>query len=387
MVTKVIYIGYQPLTQKVKEDFYFDIVLENGFEVGYWDLSPIYFPNILKDNLSEEYISKISTFSELERLIALQNNEICIYILHITYEYRVIKLFRLLTQYNCKTSFFARGALPICGDISSNKVKIMKALNPMLLLNFIKNKYATYLKLIGRIKFYDLVFSAGELGYLSIGCGSQIDKLNSKFININSTDFDTFFDNVTVKKSIKKKYCLFLDEYLPHHPDFILLGIKAVPADVYYSTLNDFFKIIEEKYNLEVVIAAHPKALGYKKQNPFNGRDVFFNDTARLTKFSEFTLTHLSTSQSFSVLNNKPILSLTSDCLKNVMPQYNRFISYMSDVLGSSFVNVDHFLINELNVSNTDNLKYEDYKYKYLTSAISEKENSPDIFIKTISQL
>ena len=69
------------------------------------------------------------------------------------------------------------------------------------------------------------------------------------------------------------------------------------------------------------------------------------------------------------------------------MPQYNRFISYMSDVLGSSFVNVDHFLINELNVSNTDNLKYDDYKYKYLTSAISEKENSSDIFIKTISQL
>mgnify|MGYP001546379673 FL=1 len=150
---------------------------------------------------------------------------------------------------------------------------------------------------------------------------------------------------------------------------------------------GDFFNIIEEKYNLEVVIAAHPKALGYKNKNPFNGRDVFFNDTARLTKFSEFTLTHLSTSQSFSVLNNKPILSLTSDCLKNVMPQYNRFISYMSDVLGSSFVNVDHFLINELNVSNTDNLKYDDYKYKYLTSAISEKENSSDIFIKTISQL
>ncbi len=387
MITKVVYIGYQPLTEKVKSDFYFNIVLENGFELEYWDLSSIYFPNVLKDNLFEDYISKMNTFTELERMIALQNKEKCIYVLHITFEYRVIRLFKLLTQYNCKTSFFARGALPICGDISPITLKIKKGLNPKLLLNFAKNKYAMYLKKSGKIKFYDLVFSAGELGYLSIGCGSQIDKLNSKFININSTDFDAFFDNVTVKKSIEKKYCLFLDEYLPHHPDFILLGIKAVPADVYYSTLNDFFNIIEEKYNLEVVIAAHPKALGYKNKNPFNGRDVFFNDTARLTKFSEFTLTHLSTSQSFSVLNNKPILSLTSDCLKNVMPQYNRFISYMSDVLGSSFVNVDHFLINELNVSNTDNLKYDDYKYKYLTSAISEKENSSDIFIKTISQL
>ena len=387
MITKVVYIGYQPLTEKVKNDFYFVIVLENGFELEYWDLSYIYFPNILKDNLFEDYIFKINTYTELERIIALQNKEKCIYVLHITFEYRVIKLYKLLTQYNCKTSFFARGALPICGDISPITLKIKKGLNPKLLLNFVKNKYAMYLKESGKIKFYDLVFNVGELGYLSIGSGSQIDKFNSKFVNINATDFDTFFDNVTVEKSIEKKYCLFLDEYLPHHPDFILLGIETVPADIYYSTLNDFFNIIEEKYNLEVVIAAHPKALEYKNQNPFNGRDIFFNETARLTKFSEFTLTHLSTSQSFSVLNNKVILSLTSDCLKNVMPQYNRFISYMSDVLGSSFVNIDHFLINELNVSNTDTLKYNDYKYKYLTSAISEKENSSNIFIKTISQL
>lgn len=387
MITKVVYIGYQPLTEKVKEDFYFDIIVQNGFKIEYWDLSHVYFPNILGDNLVEEYIFKINTFDDLERRIASQLNEKCLYVLHITYEYRVIKLFRLLTQYGCKTSFFARGALPICGDISSTKVKILKALNLILLLNFIKNKYATYLKKIGRVKFYDMVFNAGELGYLTIGCGSQIEKSNSKIININSTDYDTFLDTAMLEKSIEKKYCLFLDEYLPYHPDFILLGIKAVPAHIYYSTLNHFFDVIEKKYNLEVVIAAHPKAKGYINENPFDGRKVLFNETARLAKFSEFTLTHLSTSQSFSVLNQKPIISLTSDRLKEVMPQYNRFISYTSSILGSCLINVDQFLSNEIDISNIDVVKYDDYKYKYLTSKISEIEKSSEVFIKTISQL
>ena len=60
MITKVVYIGYQPLTEKVKSDFYFNIVLENGFELEYWDLSSIYFPNVLKDNLFEDYIFKMN---------------------------------------------------------------------------------------------------------------------------------------------------------------------------------------------------------------------------------------------------------------------------------------------------------------------------------------
>lgn len=387
MITKVVYIGYQPLTEKVKEDFYFDIILQNGSEIEYWDLSHIYFPNILQDNLVEEYIFKIRTFDDLENRITSQLNEKCLYVLHITYEYRVIKLFKLLTQYGCKTSFFARGALPICGDISSIRVKILKALNLSLLLKFMKNKYATYLKKIGKVRFYDLVFNAGEFGYLTIGCGSQIEKSNSKIISINSIDYDNFLDNSMEEERIEKKYCLFLDEYLPYHPDFILLGIKAVSADVYYSTLNHFFDVIEKNYNLEVIIAAHPKAKGYIKENPFNNRKVLFNKTARLAKFSEFTLTHLSTSQSFAVLNNKPIISLTSDSLKEIMPQFDRFISYTSGILGSSLINIDQFSLNEINVSNIDAVKYEDYKYKYLTSKISEIEKSSEVFIKTISQL
>ncbi|MCD0473664.1 hypothetical protein LPB87_04565 [Flavobacterium sp. EDS] len=386
MIRKVIYIGYQPLTVKVQQDFYFSKVIESGLEVEYWDLSNIYFPNILVDHLDEEYIIKVNDFKELELRLINQKKIDCLYVLHITYEYRVIKLFSLLTKYNCKISFFARGALPVSGDITPLRIKILKALNPIVLCNFIKNRYAGFQKKRKKIKCYDFVFSAGELGWLSIGCGANIDKMNSKVINVNSHDYDAFIEANNFKNIIGNKYCLFLDEYLPHHPDYKLIGMETIDSFLYYTGINDFFDFIEEKFKIEVVIAAHPKAKNYTIENPFNGRKIIFNETARLTKFSEFTIAHLSTSQSFSILNDKPIISLTSNILKKIMPQRDRFISFFSQTLGSSYINLDEFALEDINCSTVNIQKYENYKYKYLTSKESETKITSDVFIKTITE-
>lgn len=384
MIKKIILIGYQPLTEKIKVDFYFEELKQKGLEVVYWDLSPIFFPDLLKDVLFDDVIQKIYNYSDLEHNLAIQNVEECLCVLHITYEYRVIKLFRLLTKYNTSISFFARGALPVCINKDSIWHKLGKVLHPTLLSRFVKNKYAAFLKKTGKIKCYDFVFSAGELGYLTLGCGSEYDKKYSKIIPINSSDYDTFINTSNLGNLISNKYCLFLDEYLPLHPDFQLLGITTMNPLLYYRGINDFFDCIEKKYNIEVVIAAHPKAEKYKKENWFNGRKVFFDETARLTKFCEFTIAHISTSQSFAVLNNKPIISITSTIMKQIMPQYDRFINHFSTTLGTSLVNTDDYLLNDISVVSLDKEKYDQYKYQYLTSKISERANSFEFFCNTI---
>lgn len=386
MIKKIILIGYQPLTEKVKVDFYFENLKQKGLEVVYWDLSQIFFPNILKDCLSDDRIKKINNYCDLEHNLAIQNVEECLYVLHITYEFRVVKLFRLLTKYNSKISFFARGALPVCINKDSIWDKLSKALNPVLLSNFIKNKYAIFLKNIGKIKCYNLIFCAGELGYLTVGCGSQFDKNFSKTININSLDYDTFLSTSNLLSIVDGKYCLFLDEYLPHHPDFELLGITTMDPQLYYKGINDFFDCIEKKFNVEVVIAAHPKAEKYKRDNYFNGRKVFFNETSRLSRFCEFTIAHISTSQSYSVLNNKPIISITSNIMKEIMPQYDRFIKDFSSTLGTRLINTDSFLVDDFTVFGIDIEKYNQYKYRYLTSKISERVSSFECFYNTIKE-
>ncbi|MFA4979142.1 hypothetical protein D3C81_866020 [compost metagenome] len=386
MIKKVIVIGYQPLTDKVVKDFYFSILNDNGFQVEYWDLSMIYFPNVLHDRVVDKRIIKISDKNELVlKLDACQIKE-CFFVLHITYEYRVLDLFRLLTKYDCTISFFARGALPVSNRESTWVEKILKTLNLRTLAGFFKNKYAGLLKRIGYIKPYDIVFSAGNFGYLTVGIAADIEKQQSKIIAINSHDYDTALENLSETPIIEGKFCLFLDEYLPLHPDFKLLGIKSVDADEYYATLNRFFDVIEEKYQLQIVIAAHPKAEMYKSKNPFNGRKVVFGKTSQLTRDCEFVLAHISTSQSFAVLNKKPVITLTTEAIKKVMPQYDHFIAHFSVKLNSSFINIDHYSSSDVKIDKVDEQIYNAYLYDYLTSAESERTRTSEIFMKILKE-
>lgn len=385
---KLVYIHWLPLTDKLRDDFYITQAETAGYAVEYWDLSHMYFPNILQNDLSTSYVSKINNFSELEQRIASQQNEQTLYVLMISYEGRTLDLFSLLTKHKCRTAVFARGAVPLpARSAQSLLLKACRAIDPAFLITFLKNQYARLQKRCGAIKYYDFVFNAGELGFQAIGYGNQIDRSNSRIIDINSFDFDRFVQSRGHVESPKEEYVVFLDEYLPYHPDFQMLGVATVKPDEYYRSLNRFFDAVESKFDVKIVIAAHPKASLYKSQNPFDGRNIFFDKTAELTRFSKFVLAHCSTAISFAVLNQKPIFFIYNDLLKLKMPSYHHLISHFAKTLASDLINTDKFSIDAVNVNPIDQSKYLDYKYKYLTSRSCENKTSSEIFIHEISAL
>lgn len=390
MINKVIFISYQPLTVKIKEDFYIENLRKENFEVEYWDLTDIYFKNIFDDKLGDKFIIKVYSFEQLKKCLSKQNIESTLFVSNITFEYRVLKLYRLLTKYNCKTSFFARGSTPTFSEDESFKnlyKKIKKIFQLKLVLLYLGNKLAELFKKYRLIKIYEFVFQAGEAGIYSIGYGSQFEKTNSYIVNINSFDFDKFKEKENSLRIVDNKYCVYLDEYLPYHPDFEMFNIKTVDPYIFYEKLNNYFDLIEKKYNIEILIAAHPKAEKYKKINPFNNRKIFFNSSAELTKHSEFVIMHCSTSVSFAVLNNKSIISLTSDHLKSVMPNYNDIIIRFSDSLDTCLINIDNINNRENFIKEINSVKYNLYKYKYLTSKESENSFTIDVFLNFLNKL
>lgn len=387
-IKKVIYISYQPLTEKIMEDFYLEYLRIKGFNIEYWDLSAIFFPGVQINTVINESSILFNSLTDVELHLAKQEIASCFFVIMVTYESRVVKLFQLLTKYNCITSIFARGMLPMPYlSIKSIFWRIRKAFTPKLLFAYFLNKRSFFLKKRGFIKPYTTVFNAGELGICVVGAGYEIEKRESKIVNLNSFDFERFISASTAENIIKEKYCVFLDEYLPYHPDFFMLNIETVPPDNYYRSLNAFFKILEKKFNLEVVIAAHPKAESYVYENPFEGRKIFFNKTAELSKYAEFALLHCSTSVSFPILNKIPVLFLYDNSIKTIMPNYFRFISFFSEIVGSQLVNTNDFSIKDIDLYTFDSNKYEDYKYKYLTSKESEGKKSVNIFFDYISNL
>jgi len=309
-----------------------------------------------------------------------------IFITNITLEYRVLKLYKILSYYECRTLFFARGALP--NGINKKNVnffvlKLKKVVSFNSGLNFLGNKYTLLLKKAQIIRHFSIVFRAGKFGLKTIGIGCEIEENKSQIIDVNSFDFDDFVHKNNCARILDSNYCLYLDEYLPFHPDFQMFNIKTIDHENFYKALNSFFYFIEKKYNIEVVIAAHPKAEKYKSKDFFRGRRVYFNRTAELCRYADFVIGHNSTSISFAVLNIKPIILLYNESIKKLMPDFYQLIVNYSNILGVNCFDFEEE-DSDIKIYNPDKFKYLDFKYKYLTSKESESRLSSEIFIQTI---
>ncbi|QOG03782.1 hypothetical protein [Flavobacterium sp. MDT1-60] len=379
---KVIYIRYMPLTTKIYADFYMQEVTDAGIEVEYWDITAIFF----KNNYNIEDSSKLvntrifRSYSELES--ALNSEPFLSKVLFVSimsFEGRIRKLYEILTKYNCILSVFGRNMFPLPVPPKTffgvlNRVKISTVLNYI--------RFKKVLKSIrkGKIKRYDIVFIGGDLGWQGIGRVGLDDIKNAEQVKVNSDDYDNYLLLKDRKNTLSDKYILFLDEYLPLHPDTVLFNIKNVKAEDYYPELNSYFDRVEKQFGLPVVIAAHPKAIRYKTEDFFSGRKVIFKQTAELTKYAQFVIAHDSTSINYPIAFGKKLHFITSKNIMNGIEEVHRNVIHFANYLGCNY----QFMNNEEGINLIEELpleNYQKYKYSFQTSSDTENKLTRDIFI------
>lgn len=374
-----------PLTNKFVKDFYFNELEANNISVEYWDISALFFKEFsLPDQCNKKYSTKVLSYSELKNLIVKQDKSRCLFVPQVSFELRVFRLFLLLSRNKCKLGFFARGALP--------SLSLIKEKQNFSYLRVLHKFYSftgyTIIYLLKRFKIistYEYLFNAGEDGYTAIGYGCKIEKIYGNIININSIDFDSYLEeeNAINQNLLNEHYGVFLDEYLPYHPDFKMFNKKTIHPKKYFKSLNCFFDSLEQYYNLKIIIAAHPKS-DYKS-NPFNGRLVLKYKTNELVKYSDFVITHMSTSISFAILYKKPIIFLVTDEYMKINDStlYN-YTKVFAQETGSQIINADNFILEGLRLNEVNMHKYDKYKYRYLTSKETEKKLSCQIIVETL---
>lgn len=390
MIKKIVHINYQPISPKYYSDFYLEECLDNGFDVEYWDISKLYFPNVkfIESNNFNTTVLKISSFKGLKSALLVTNIESALFITNLTYEFRVLKLFRILTIFDCNLACFARGVIPSPEkNISSKVANVILSFSLRRIMSAFKSRVAILLKKYKIIKNYDFIFRAGSKGSIAIGAGYEYDLKAAKVIEINYVDYDKYLKVQNETRSIEHDYCVFLDVYLPHHPDIQITNIDTVDAELYYSQLNNYFDYIEKTYNLNVVICAHPKAIKYQSENPFSGRKIVFNQTCEFVKDAKFAMTNYSTSMSFPILFRKPIFFITCEAEKEKMFDLHETTLYFGIVLNSRVTHFDKIEFENISELTIDEELYTDYLYKYLTSEESNNRFSSDIFIETILKL
>lgn len=373
--TRLVFIGYMPLTRKILQNFYMEFFQQNGIAVEYWDLSRLYFKNIQfasHDALPAiDRVLVLHTFLSFEREVKEARSPTTLFIPIVSFEAKVLRLFWILSRNDCSLGFFARGFLPQPpADLSSN---VKKALNPARIKGFLLQKMALFSARFLRIKPYDVVFCAGQFAI-------DLYKNRSPIVRVNYFDFDSYRQELKTEASplVEGRYAVFLDDHLIGDTDFKMAGVPDLDAQNYYSALSRFFALVEKKYNLKVIIAAHPKS-DYRNDE-FGTRQILRNQTNRLARFGEFLITHYSSSVSYAVCYGKPVLFLSSDQMRN-MP-YFPFIKGFSSTLGGNLYNMDHRVgEQEIIVNPPDPEKYNFYKYTFLTSPDCEQAQSPQIIL------
>jgi hypothetical protein len=184
----------------------------------------------------------------------------------------------------------------------------------------------------------------------------------TEIIRAHTLDYDLYLENKDTVDD-QEDYAVFLDEYLPYHPDFLIetIGPIHLNAEQYYRTINKFFSEIEKKFGVRTIIAAHPYSRYDLKPECFPGREIIKGRTVELVKRSKFVFAHMSTSINFAVLYKKPILFLTTDGI-SAIPQ-GHFIDHFARQFKKKPINADHS--EELTLASELKMDEESYRKYY----------------------
>ena len=376
----VVFMDYAPLTEKIYNDFYFKDIIAKGINVQYWDVSfVINHHSALTPYHGEESTITITSKRHFNEEVKKHKGR-TLYVPIMTYNGLVLSLFLIMSFHRCKIAVFGINTIP-APTFSSKRVLSESKITASLLKRVILNRLSVIFKKIGLIRNIDYIFTSGTKGLNGFGRTTAKELQKAEIININSVDYDKGLNMTEDEESpVEGDYIVFLDEYIPFHPDVVIAGLKVIDSDYYYFYLNRFFDLVEKQLGIPVVIAAHPKAEKYKEHNYFNGRKVLFYKTTLLCKNAKLVLAHDSTSINNAVFYNKPILLM----LYRKMQQENMF-TYNSTMAFAEALHAQTVYVDEedtvVNVPEVDPHSYNEYRYRYMTSPETLNVDSQTVFI------
>lgn len=370
--SKVIYIRCVPISSFVYDFLEIEKLLDSGINVEYLNTSALYAKRlVVNEEFKFEGEVSVKTFQELKAYLKIQDNSNTIFINLTQFKGYGFGLFYLLEKYQCKTAFFARYANQVINIKTSLKQKLNGLFRKLKVRGMMI--FARALKKLNLFKSYDYIFIGGSaaLEFFFAGKFYDIDRKKASIINVNANDYDAFLKLKDSKTLVEGSYAVFLDQYLPHHPDFKIANTETVKEQSYYDSLNIAFGKIEEIHDIKIVIAAHPKAEKYKNDNPFNGRELFFEQTPELVANCDCVFAHYSTAINFAILFNKPLQFLLSNEIEKAFLGGSSIMKEASRSLNCPLIRYDNQgdFKNEFSF---DKEKYKAHRYKFLTSEESE---------------
>ena len=136
--------------------------------------------------------------------------------------------------------------------------------------------------------------------------------------------------------------------------------------------------MVDSFTNLILEVAVHPKHIGREHTDLFSSRDILIGNTWSNVAISSLAIATFSTSISFAVCFDKPLILVWSDLIESgVDARKKSFIENFATETGAKIFNIDReYTEQELrDALEIDHAKRKSYKRKYLTSRTDGKPN------------
>lgn len=376
---KIIYVSHLPLTDRVSRDWCFGHLLDSGVPAEFWDVCAVWPVGLPPTPSGRAGLVLIPTLKELTERLARPENAGACFVLNLDHDARC--RFQRLTRGRRLTAMFSWGQLPIPPRSLGEKVAALLR-SPRRAPAAVWDKAAKALmKRTGAIRPVDIVFAGGK-------AAAEAHPDARRIVPINQCDYDLYREAVRDPgRPVAGRFAVFMDNNQARNPDVDVVGLPRLDAARYLSSLNRFFGLVEKRFGIPLVVAAHPSS-DYAP-GAFEGRRILKGRTAALVRDAEFAIGHHSSSISYAVLGLKPLLFIyTGEMAALYRHAQLRYIRAIAGYLGAPVLNADEVRsAEEIRLAPVDEARYRDYKYRFLTTPESENAFNRDIVLRELKAL
>ncbi|WP_292369148.1 hypothetical protein [Methanoregula sp. UBA64] len=402
MIHKIIIITENPFSSWDYDRLGIAFFLKNRLDVEVWDILEILHTSArAKEILPKELnLIKIRSFCNrsdvIKAISGLENTTMVI--CWIAYDTNTYFIYRELSRKNIKYCVSQTVSFP-------NPLKLKDTTGAHTLKRLIKRVLCLHPRDVVHhvwrkilLKHYSLFgINAADVVILTGGEKTRTVKLypvdkNTHFLWAHALDYDRFLmeNKQNLRDDILKG--VFLDDYLPFHPDFNYMGIEyPITPEEYYPKICAFFSRLEHELNCKITIAAHPRSHYDELPDYFEGRPIIKGNTVQLVRDSQYVITHMSTALNFAILYQKPIIFVTMDKLQKMdAGKYipGIYIGGIASELHCTPVNLDHIEhLSRKSLLNSDLTAYDKYRSNYIKMKGTPELPVWEIFILYIKKL
>ncbi len=313
---RIVLLASTKLLQSDMDRYSLEELLDLGYQVATVDAAQLVdqeaYERIPAAALSDSRMESVTltTYRELDAYLAAHPKDY--YFLMFDYYYEVRKIYDLLTKHNVdygnittaltdsafRPEDYGHGVKDFdFGRLSPEKWK-------RIWFNRVTRKS-------GRHKPANFQLIGGWHNVDQIWENCCCKKGITRQIYIRSFDYERFL-KATPFDNGGKPYAVFLDQYMPYHPDFKDYSIWKIriPDDEYFKEMHDILDVIRNRYGMEVIIAGHPRGSYEDHPDVWKGCRILYGQSAELVKSASLVMTHFSNAITFAAMAHKPAMLL-----------------------------------------------------------------------------